>query len=49
MEANGHARWFERPLAELTFALWIGARIQASVTSVTPALKRASHSPLSIA
>ena len=24
MEASGHARWFERLLAELTFELWIG-------------------------
>jgi hypothetical protein len=24
MEASGHARWFERPLAELNFELWIG-------------------------
>jgi len=25
MEASGHARWFERVLAELNFELWIGA------------------------
>jgi hypothetical protein len=24
MEARGHARWFERLLAELNFELWIG-------------------------
>jgi hypothetical protein len=24
MEASGHARWFERLLAELKFELWIG-------------------------
>jgi transposase len=24
MEASGHARWFERLLAELQIALWIG-------------------------
>jgi hypothetical protein len=24
MEANGHARWFERLLAELQFEVWIG-------------------------
>ena len=24
MEASGHARWFERLLAELHFELWIG-------------------------
>jgi hypothetical protein len=24
MEASGHARWFERLVAELTFELWIG-------------------------
>ena len=24
MEASGHARWFERLLAELSFELWIG-------------------------
>jgi len=24
MEASGHARWFERLLAELNFDLWIG-------------------------
>jgi len=24
MKASGHARWFERPLAELNFELWIG-------------------------
>lgn len=32
MEATGHARWFERLLAELKFELWIGdpARIKAA-------------------
>ena len=32
MEASGHARWFERLLAELNFELWIGdaAEIQRS-------------------
>jgi len=32
MEASGHARWFERLLAELQFALWIGdaTRIQST-------------------
>jgi len=31
MEASGHARWFERLLAELNFELWIGdaAEIQS--------------------
>jgi len=31
MEASGHARWFERLLAELNFELWIGdaAKIRA--------------------
>ena len=24
MEASGHARWFERLLAELNFEMWIG-------------------------
>ena len=24
MEASGHARWFERLLAELNFELWMG-------------------------
>jgi transposase len=24
MEASGHARWFERLVAELQFELWIG-------------------------
>src|SRR2546425_4140790 len=24
MEASGHARWFERPLSELHFELWMG-------------------------
>jgi transposase len=24
MEASGHARWFDRLLAELNFELWIG-------------------------
>jgi transposase len=24
IEASGHARWFERLLAELNFELWIG-------------------------
>jgi len=24
MEASGHARWFERMLGELQFAMWIG-------------------------
>ena len=26
MEASGHARWFERLLAELQFELWMGMR-----------------------
>jgi hypothetical protein len=26
MEVSGHARWFERLLAELNFELWIGGR-----------------------
>lgn len=32
MEATGHARWFERLLAELEFELWVGdpAQIRAS-------------------
>ena len=32
IEATGHARWFERLLAELKFELWIGdpARIKAA-------------------
>jgi len=32
MEATGHARWFERLLAELQFELWIGdaAKIKAA-------------------
>jgi transposase len=32
MEASGHARWFERLVAELQFELWIGdaAEIRAS-------------------
>ncbi len=32
MEATGHARWFERLLAELKFELWIGdpAKIKAA-------------------
>jgi len=31
MEASGHARWFERLLAELNFELWMGdaAKIKA--------------------
>ena len=31
MEASGHARWFERLLAELQFELWVGdaAQIQS--------------------
>src|SRR5258708_13777128 len=31
MEASGHARWFERLLAELNFELWVGdaAKIRA--------------------
>jgi len=31
MEASGHAPWFERPLSELQFELWIGdaAKIRA--------------------
>src|SRR5690348_7521466 len=34
MEASGHARWFERLLAELGFELWIGdpAKIRAAAT-----------------
>ena len=34
MEAGGHARWFERLLAELGFELWIGdpAQIRAAAT-----------------
>ena len=32
IEATGHARWFERLLAELKFELWIGdpAKIKAA-------------------
>jgi transposase len=31
MEASGHARWYERLLAELNFELWMGdaAKIRA--------------------
>ena len=28
MEASGHARWFERLLAELQFELWIGDAVE---------------------
>ena len=30
MEASGHARWFERLLAELQFELWIGDAADAA-------------------
>jgi hypothetical protein len=30
MEASGHARWFERLLGELRFALWIGDAAEIS-------------------
>jgi hypothetical protein len=43
MEASGHARWFERLLAELQFELWIGdaakirsKRVRKQKTDVTP-------------
>jgi len=32
MEATGHARWFERPLAELGFELWIGDPAESNKT-----------------
>jgi hypothetical protein len=31
MEASGHARWFERLLAELQFELWIGDAAEKTV------------------
>ncbi len=34
MEATGHARWFERLLAELGFELWIGDPAQIKATRV---------------
>ncbi|MGH9747153.1 MAG: IS110 family transposase [Candidatus Acidiferrales bacterium] len=34
MEATGHARWFERLLAELNFELWIGDPVEIRATRV---------------
>jgi transposase len=34
MEASGHARWFERLLAELNFELWIGDAAEISAKRV---------------
>jgi len=34
MEASGHARWFERLLAELQFELWIGDAAEISAKRV---------------
>jgi transposase len=34
MEASGHARWFERLLAELNFGLWIGDAAQIRTQQV---------------
>jgi len=34
MEATGHARWFERLMAELGFALWIGDPAEINATRV---------------
>ena len=34
MEATGHARWFERLLAELKFELWVGDPAQIKATRV---------------
>src|SRR5258708_1115708 len=41
MEASGHARWFERLLAELQFELWIGDA--AEIRSPLVALSRAKN------
>jgi transposase len=56
MEASGHARWFERLLAELQFELWIGdaSQIQskrvpqpaATVTQMTVIPLAEAKSPL---
>src|SRR5439155_1072970 len=37
MEASGHARWFERLLAELHFERWIGAGAVGQPTAARPA------------
>ena len=37
MEASGHARWFERVLAELQFELWIGDAAEIRAKRVTQA------------
>ena len=37
MEASGHARWFERLLAELQCELWIGDAAEISAKRVTQA------------
>jgi len=43
MEASGHARWFERHLAELNFELWIGdATERAAFFSLTLTQSRLS-------
>src|SRR4029450_6398035 len=41
MEASGHARWFERLLAELNFELWIGDAAEIRTKRVR---KRQLHS-----
>jgi transposase len=34
MEATGHARWFERLMAELGFELWIGNAAETKASRV---------------
>jgi hypothetical protein len=40
MEASGHARWFERLVAELQFELWIGDAAEIRTRRVRTALIR---------
>jgi transposase len=42
IEATGHARWFERLLAELKFELWIGGSGQDQGSSGTQAKDRSA-------
>jgi transposase len=49
MEASGHARWFERLLAELRFELWIGDAAEIRTQTGTQAKKRSPGCPTAAA
>jgi hypothetical protein len=43
MEASGHARWFERLMAEVNFELWIG-----DATEIAKKRERKQKAPIEI-